>query len=109
MVTGGNREADELTFFLAERYLPAGSREVALADLARARRASDELAREGAVAQLLSSTFVPSDEVCFALFRAPSAEEVNRLIARAAIPYERIVEVIQLGAAGAPVESPHRR
>lgn len=98
MATSGQPGRHELSLFLAERYLPAGSPEVALADVGRARKASDELAQEGAVAHHLNSTFVPSDEVCFALFRAQSEQEVSRLIERAAIPYDRIVEVIQLGA-----------
>lgn len=35
------------------------------------------------------------DETCFHLFEGPSAEAISELSRRAAIEYERIVEVLQ--------------
>jgi hypothetical protein len=89
--------AGSLSLFLAERYVPAGSRQLVVADVARAKRASAELADEGTVARLVNSTLVPEDETCFALFAAGSAREVRVLLDRAEIPYHRIVEAIQIG------------
>jgi hypothetical protein len=89
--------ARSLSLFLAERYVPAGSRELVLADVARAKRASADLAGEGTVARLLNSTLVPEDETCFALFAAGSEQEVRDLLQRAAIPCNRIVQAIQIG------------
>jgi hypothetical protein len=88
---------DPLSLFLAERYVPEGRSESVIADVARASAASDELAAEGTRARHLHSMLIPSDEICFALFEANSAEEVRRLIERASIPYERVVEAVQIG------------
>jgi hypothetical protein len=85
-----------MSLFLAERYVPAGRHELVLADLKRATHASSELACEGTIAHHVASTLVPADETCFALFEAQSAEAVRRLIERAAIPYMRVVEAIQI-------------
>jgi hypothetical protein len=86
------------SLFLAERYVPAGNRDIVVADAARAHEASRELAEEGTIVRHLGSTLVPSDEVCLALFEASSAEAVQRLIERAALPYQRVVEAVQIGA-----------
>jgi hypothetical protein len=90
-------EGDTLSLFQAERYVPAARTEVVEADAARAGRASAELEAAGTIVRHLSSTLVPSDEICFALFEAPSAHEVRSLLVHAALPYEHIVEVVWIG------------
>jgi hypothetical protein len=84
--------------FLAERYLAQSGEPTARADAERARAASEELAREGTEVRYLDSTFVPSDETCFALFQAHSAAQVKQLIDRAAMPYNHIVEAVRIEA-----------
>jgi hypothetical protein len=86
-----------LSLFLAERYLPLGREHLAAADAARARAASEELAREGAEIRYLGSALVPADETCFSLFEAASDTDVMRLAQRASIDYERVVEAVQIG------------
>jgi hypothetical protein len=85
-----------LLLFLAERYLPQASEEAARADAQLARAASEQLAREGTDVSYLESTLVPADELCFALFAAHSAEQVELLIKRAVIPYEHIVQAVRI-------------
>ena len=85
-----------LLLFLAERYLPCASADLARADAKRARAMSELLTREGTNVRYLNSMLVPADQMCFALFHARSAEQVQQLIERAAIPYEHIVEALRL-------------
>jgi hypothetical protein len=91
--------ARSLSLFLAERYVPAGSLQLVAADVASATRVSAELAAEGADVRLLSSTLVPEDETCFALFAANSPEDVRALLERAELPYHRVVEAVQIAVA----------
>jgi hypothetical protein len=95
MSSAPNRD-DGLLLFLAERYLPRASEHVARADAKQARATSELLAREGIDVSYLSTTLVPADQMCFALFQAHSAEQVQQLIARAEISYEHIVETVRL-------------
>ena len=91
------REAG-LPLFLAERYVSSANPELAYLDAARASAASKEQAEGGTTVRYLGSTLIPSDETCFALFEAPSAEDVRRLLERAWLPYDRIVEAVRIGA-----------
>jgi hypothetical protein len=93
-------EPDEnqgVSHFLAERYVSTANLELARLDAARASAASKEQAETGATVRYLGSTLIPSDETCFALFEAPSAEDVRRLLKRASLPYDRIVEAVRIG------------
>ena len=95
MVEPGENKA--LSHFLAERYVSAANLELARLDAARASAASKEHAESGTTVGYLGSTLIPSDETCFALFEAPSAEDVRRLLERAWLPYDRIVEAVRIG------------
>jgi hypothetical protein len=44
----------------------------------------------------LSTIYVPSDESCFSLFDAPSADALRATQDRAGIGFERIVEAVQM-------------
>ena len=65
----------------------------------RVRQAAAALNPEGCFARYIGSILVPSDEIALCLFEASSmaaAAEVNR---QAAIPSERLLEIVRLGAA----------
>jgi hypothetical protein len=81
-----------MTEFLVEVYLSrsGGADESA----ARARRAAEELTREGTPVQYLSSIFVPADETCFFLYQAASAEAVHEAARRASLAFERVSEAV---------------
>jgi hypothetical protein len=83
--------------FLVEWYLPHGAERTALADAERAREASQALALQGTLVRYLGSTLVPSDETCFVMFEAGSAEAVRCLLDQAAMPCDRIVEALRIG------------
>ena len=78
--------------------MSAANLELARVDAARAASAaSDDPAAGGATVRYLGSTLVPSDETCFVFFEAPSAEDVRRLLERASLSYDRIVEAVRIG------------
>jgi hypothetical protein len=64
---------------------------------ARARRASDELRREGAEVQFVRAVFVPEDDVCLHLDRAASADGVRAAAGRAALPFDGVAEALAAG------------
>lgn len=82
--------------FLVERYWPGAGR----ADVARAEerlcRAAEELARDGIPARVVSSTWIPADEVVLTLFEASEEDDVLEVSRRGGYPFDRMqrVEVV---------------
>jgi Protein of unknown function (DUF4242) len=60
----------------------------------RARLAAECLTRAGTPVRYLRSIFVPQDETCLVLFEAASADAVRAAARRAALPFDRVVEVV---------------
>jgi hypothetical protein len=90
-------ENHELALFLAERYISSAKLELAQHDAQRARAASSEPVEGAGAVRYLGSALIPSDETCFALFQAPSAEAVHFLLERADLHYDRIVQAVRVG------------
>jgi Protein of unknown function (DUF4242) len=82
--------------FVVERYLPAVSPEELAATVARDRRAAEDITADGIPVRHLLTIHVPSDESCFCLFDAPSADALREAQERWGIGFERIVEAMQL-------------
>jgi hypothetical protein len=82
--------------FVVERYLPATGAHDLVPVAERDRRAAASMADEGVPVRHLTCIHVPSDESCFSLFAAPSAEDVRRAHEQAGIGFERIVEAVQV-------------
>lgn len=78
--------------FLLEVYVSRTDPEAVAAGARNARRAADELRREGTQVRYLRSIFVPEDETCFYLYEAARAEHVGDAARRADIPFARISE-----------------
>lgn len=81
--------------YLVEVFQPRLSETDVAAISARARRAAEELTREGIAVGYLRSIFVPGDESCFHLFEGPSLAAVAEVSRRAQLEPERIVEALQ--------------
>lgn len=85
-----------MTVYMVERNLPG----ITTDDLAQAQRSAIETAErmtgEGTPVRYLRSTFVPSAQKCMCLFEAESAEAVERLNRSAEIPFDRVVEAMDL-------------
>lgn len=84
--------------YMVERDLPG----VRMDDLGAAqKRAIDtarDMTRDGTQISYLRSAFVPGDGRCMCLFRAQDAGQVEELNRRAQIPFNRVVEVLDLPA-----------
>jgi hypothetical protein len=76
--------------FIAEGYLASATTEDLTGWIDRVRRATAEETRVGRRVAYLRSIFVPSDQTCFSLFEAPSAEEVIDTCRLTGIPCDRV-------------------
>jgi hypothetical protein len=83
------------TGYLVEAYAPSHQAAVRARTVANARRAAEAMSFQGTPVRYLSSIFIPADETCFHLFEGPSAEAIGEATRRAAIEFDRIVEVLQ--------------
>ena len=82
--------------FIVERYLPAMRHGELAAAVDHDQRAAAGMTAAGVPVRHLSTIYVPSDESCFSLFDAPSADALRLAQERAGIGFERIVEAVQL-------------
>jgi Protein of unknown function (DUF4242) len=80
--------------FLVELYVSRADRARAQYRAERAQLAAETLTRDGTAVHHLRSILVPEDETCFLLFEAPSSAAVRDALLRAAVPFERVVEVV---------------
>lgn len=85
-----------MTVYMVERNLKG----ISMDDLGGAQKAAigkaKELTAEGTRVRYIRSTFAPEDGRCMCLFEAGSNAEVKRLNDEAGLPYERIVEALDL-------------
>jgi Nickel responsive protein SCO4226-like len=88
--------------YLVELYLSQADGAVLARETERARRAAEELSREGVHVRCVHSIFVPEEETCFLLYDAVSAEAVREAARRARLPFEHVSEAFT-GPAGAEV------
>jgi len=88
--------------FLVERYWPGISREQLADAEERMRRAVRELAGTGVEIRIVSSTFIPAEEVVLTLFEAPHEDDVIEANRRGGVPFDRVqpVEVSQMQSGG---------
>lgn len=87
--------------YLVERYLrDFTSGQIGLV-AARCLGAADRMTREGTPVRYLRSTFVPGEKRCLCLFEAPSASAVRTASERAGLPFERVIEVVEIAAGDA--------
>jgi len=82
--------------FIVERYLPVVRHGELAGAVDRDQRAAEAMTAAGVPVRHLSTIYVPSDESCFSLFDAPSADALRQAQERAGIGFERIVEALQL-------------
>jgi hypothetical protein len=80
--------------YLVELYVARDDAAALERGAAQARRAAEELTREGTSVRFLRSIFVPEDETCFYLYEAASAAAVRDAVGRAALSFERVVEAV---------------
>ena len=95
---GSTKKARGRRIFLVERYWPGISREQLADAEERMRRAVHELAESGVAMRILSSMFIPTEEVVLTLFEGPREEDVIEANRRSGVPFDRVqpVEVSQM-------------
>ena len=63
----------------------------------RAQQAAEDLTGAGSEIRYLTAFLVPDDEVAFCLFDACSVATLEEACRRAELPFDRILEVVQIG------------
>lgn len=82
--------------YMVERNLPGIKMEQLAAAQKRAIEVGKALTAEGREVRYIRSTFVPGQNKCMCLFEAPNPQNVKEANERAQIPFERIVEAMDL-------------
>ena len=85
-----------MTVYMVERDLKG----ISMEDLGNAQKAAiakaGEMSSAGNEVRYIRSTFAPEDGRCMCLFEAKSAGDVKRLNDEAGLPYNRVVEALDL-------------
>jgi hypothetical protein len=81
---------------MAECFWPGVTADKVEAAGNRMRQAARTSLSEGRLARYLGSILVPTDEIALYLFEAASLAEASELNGQAAIPSERILEIVRL-------------
>jgi hypothetical protein len=90
---------------MLESYPVGVSTEQLTAAFTRAADVAAQLRVSGIEVRLVESTLVPAEDSLFCIFDAPSREVVEAVVIRSGLPFERLVEVVDIGpAAGFAVE-----
>jgi hypothetical protein len=79
--------------FLMERYWPGVSRADLVTTEEHLCRAAGELTRDGIRIRILSSTWIPADEVVLTLFEAGEEDDVLEVGRRSNYPFDRMQRV----------------
>jgi hypothetical protein len=95
--------------FLVELYVSRTDLAAFERDAESARRAAEQLSRQGTPVQYLHSLFVPEDETCFHLYEAASAESVRAATEGAGLWCARISEAVSGSRTGPVSVHPNNR
>jgi hypothetical protein len=82
--------------FLVERYLPPAAADELAASVARVARLCTDSGRSGIEVEYLHSVYLPTEDTCFCLFRAPSSDAVRAVNVEADFTLDRITDAVLL-------------
>jgi hypothetical protein len=91
--------------FMAECFWPGVTAQKVADTGERVRQASNASGHDDRTTRYLGSILVPTDEIALFLLEAASIDAAGELARQAAIPSERILEIVRLGALP-PKQSP---
>jgi hypothetical protein len=80
--------------FAAEQYVSRTDAAAAERDAGIARRAAEQLTREGTPVEFVRLIFIPEDETCIHMYRAGSIEAVRLVAARVSLRFEHVCEAV---------------
>lgn len=80
--------------FLIELYVARTDQAAVDAGAERARRAAEQLTREGTQVAYVRALFAPEEETCFYLYQAESADAVREAARRAALRFENVIHTV---------------
>jgi hypothetical protein len=83
---------------MAECFWPGVTAQQVEAAGERVRQAAQMSSSDGHLARYLGSILVPTDEIAFCLFEAASPAAASELNGLAALPSERILEIVRLAS-----------
>lgn len=89
------------TAFLVERYVPASAANGLAASVARVAALCTDPVDAARGVQYLHSAYLPSEDTCFCVFSAASADAVRKVNGEAGFAFDRITDSIVLLAGGA--------
>jgi hypothetical protein len=84
---------DGMASYLVEAYDTKLNGEELARAAHRVELVAETLAREGAAVRFVHAIAIPGDDTCFLLCEAPTADVVGEVTRRAAISFDRVVEV----------------
>jgi hypothetical protein len=84
--------------FMAECFWPGVTAQNVADAGERVQQRSDAVGCGGGFARYLGSILVPTDEIALFLLEAASIDAATELAKKAAIPSERVLEIVRLGA-----------
>jgi hypothetical protein len=84
--------------FMAECFWPGVTAQKVADAGERVRQASHPISSDDGFARHLGSILIPQDEIALFLVEAASIAAATQLAQQAAIPSERILEIVRLGA-----------
>lgn len=87
-----------MTTFMAECFWPGVTAQKVANAGDRVKQAAQAISRDEGCARYLGSILVPTDEIALLLLEAASIAAATELAQQAAIPSERILEIVRLGA-----------
>lgn len=85
-----------MTTYAVERNLQGINMEQLAAAQQAAIKASQELSNQGNPVTYIRSNFYPADQRCICLFEAQSKDAVERVNKNAALPFDKVEEVLDL-------------
>lgn len=99
MEASGDHDETRRDLFLVESYVPLTSPSVVTTVLAQLCDAARALRAEHERVWVRLCIALPADETCFYVVESGALDSVERVFARAAISYERIVTAFRVDAA----------
>jgi hypothetical protein len=81
---------DDLVYYLAEWYLPEMTATSVDEMVAKLDAAAAAVSAGGTAVRLVVTLSVPTDEVLYGVFGAPSPDIVSQICVRAGVPFQRI-------------------